>query len=156
MEHYFRIEHDAYVPAFAESRAVFLSKVAAYPQGCKIAEYDGEPVGYLLSHPWKFDEPPCLECVPFQLPDNPDSYFIHSLTLSKNAHGKGIGTALAKLALQMGTEAGFSRFGLISVQDSQAFWERFGFRALSNPPPRILQKLQSYGPSARYMVKETI
>ena len=151
--HFVRIEKAAYIPPLAESGETFLSKLSAFPMGCKMAEIEGEPVGYLLSHPWSFNEPPPLECLPFQLPDNPDSYFIHSLTLSKAAHGKGIGTALAEVALQLGSEAGFCRFGLISVQDSQAFWERFGFREWNNPPARVVQKLQSYGPNARYMVK---
>jgi predicted N-acetyltransferase YhbS len=150
---YVSIETDAYFPEFAESGKTFLSKLNAFPAGCKIAELEGKPVGYLLSHPWTLNDPPALDCEPFLIPKSPDSFFIHSLTLSKNAHGKGIGTKLAQTALQLASEFGYSNIALISVQGSHQFWEKFGFKTIENLPLSAAKKLAGYGPSARFMVR---
>ena len=46
-----RIQHSAYSPDFLEDLAVFADKFAGYPDGCWVAEVDGQVVGYLFSHP---------------------------------------------------------------------------------------------------------
>ena len=53
-----RIQRSAYSPDFLEDLAVFADKFARYPDGCWVAEVDGQVVGYLFSHPGHFSAPP--------------------------------------------------------------------------------------------------
>ena len=53
-----RIQRSAYGPDFLEDLAVFADKFARYPEGCWVAEVDGQVVGYLFSHPGHFSAPP--------------------------------------------------------------------------------------------------
>jgi hypothetical protein len=52
-----RIQRSAYSPDFLEDLAVFADKFARYPDGCWVAEVDGQVVGYLFSHPGHFSAP---------------------------------------------------------------------------------------------------
>src|SRR5918995_7429712 len=53
-----RIQRSAYSPDFLEDLAVFADKFTRYPDGCWVAEVDGQVVGYLFSHPGHFSAPP--------------------------------------------------------------------------------------------------
>ena len=147
-----RIETDAYAPEFLESPRAFLAKLRAFPSGCKIADVSDESVGYLISHPWTHENVPRLNWEAFALPPSPDVFFIHSVTVMRAYQNRGIGYALAKAAIAVGQAHGFSRFTLISVQNSISFWQKLGFKPVESLPQSLLQKLADYGDSSTYMV----
>jgi GNAT superfamily N-acetyltransferase len=57
---------------------------------------------------------------------------------------RGIGLALAKAAIAVGRSQGFSRFTLISVQQS-ILWNKLGFQKAEDEPDSVLRKLAFYG-----------
>jgi N-acetylglutamate synthase-like GNAT family acetyltransferase len=149
---YVCIETDAYPPEFHESSEVFVAKLREFPSGCKIVEVAGESVAYLISHPWTYENPPKLNSEAFALPLWPDVFFIHSVTVMRAYQKRGIGSALVKAAIALGTSNRFSRLTLISVQHSISFWKKFGFKKVERLPESVCQSLAGYGDSATYMV----
>jgi GNAT superfamily N-acetyltransferase len=68
--------------------------------------------------------------------------------------GQGLARALLERMWAKGRARGLRRSALVSVQDSQAYWERQGYdaRPLHDAGQRSL--LASYGAGAVYMVRE--
>jgi N-acetylglutamate synthase-like GNAT family acetyltransferase len=98
----------------------------------------GENVAFLISHPWTYENPAKLNSEEFTLPSWPDVFFIHSVTVMKAYQKFGIGSALAKAAIQ---SYGFSHLTLISVQNSISFWEKLGFNRAESLPQSVWQAL---------------
>jgi N-acetylglutamate synthase-like GNAT family acetyltransferase len=112
----------------------------------------GESVAYLITHPWTYENPPKLNSEAFTLPLLPDVFFIHSLTVKRAYQNRGIGSALAKVAIALGQSHGFSRLTLISVQHSISFWQKLGFKHVESLPQSVRQAMNGYGNSATFMV----
>ena len=149
---YTRIETDAYSSDLQEPSEVFQAKLGLFPSGCKMVDVGSTSVAFLLSHPWTYEDPPKLNSKESGLPAFSDVFFIHSLTVMKAYQKRGLGSALAKAAIELGQRHGFSRFTLISVQDSISFWQRFGFESVERLPESVWKVLVSYGNSAKFMI----
>ncbi len=148
---YFSLEQSAYSPDLAESAETFLAYLRVFPAGCQVAELAGQLAGYLLSCPALRTDPPALNPAALTLPPHPDTFFLHNVTVAPIARNTGLGSALARTALEIGRRLGLRRFALVSVQDSAVFWKKFGFVPLLEPPESIARKLSTYGPTAQYM-----
>ena len=61
------------------------------------------------------------------LPAAADCLYIHDLAVRQAHHGTGIATRLVQALLTLATELRLSRLALVAVQDSEPFWERWGF-----------------------------
>jgi GNAT superfamily N-acetyltransferase len=108
----------------------FESKFRAFPNGV-FGCFDGtEMVGYVFSHPWTKGEPVPLASS-LSLPENPDCYYIHDLAVSPSYRKSGFGRRLAIAALDCGRTAGFRNFSLLSVNKTEGFWSRFGFKPVN-------------------------
>jgi ribosomal protein S18 acetylase RimI-like enzyme len=139
-------------PNYPEDPAVFAERLALYPPGCLIL-IDGEDrIGYIVSHPWTYGEPPALNSLLGALPLPPTTYYIHDIALLPQARGTGAaGQVIARLADQAQALA-LPNLSLIAVNDSVAFWQRHGFAVNSNPA--LDKKLFSYDEAARFMVRQ--
>jgi GNAT superfamily N-acetyltransferase len=138
-------------PDFFEEPAVFAERQRLYPDGTHILEAGGAPCGYVLSHPWRAASLPALNALLGTLPDDADSYYLHDLALLPRARGTGAaGRIVADLVAHARAE-GFASMSLVAVNASQAFWERQGFAVKESPA--LASKLDSYEPSARFMVR---
>ena len=120
----------AYEPCLPESLECFQAKLDAFPEGCLACRSNGSISGYILSHPWLGDCVP-LDFVMGEIPENPDCYYIHDLSVLPQFRGIGIGRALANAALEVVVGNRLTEARLISVQDSHPFWERMGFETVS-------------------------
>ena len=139
-----KIQSMAYVPEYCESREVYEDKFAKFPDGCWIAEMEGHVVGYVISHPYLLSNPPKLDKVMDDIPQNPDCYFMHDVAINPAYKGKGIGSALCEKAKSLAREHGLLNMALISVQDSHPFWEKMGFRRVRELSTAMAEKLESY------------
>jgi len=137
--------------AHPEAIEVLAERQRLYPQGCLMLVEDEGPIGYALTHPWRFGEPPPLDALLGALPANPTTYYIHDVALLPSARGKGYAVQAADRLIAHAREAGFDNLSLVAVNRSQAFWERVGFRvkALAG----LEAKLSSYGADAVLMVQ---
>jgi GNAT superfamily N-acetyltransferase len=141
-------------PDFPEDDAVFAERRDLCPEGCHVlvrgeADLGGALAGYVLSHPWMSGSCPPLNVRLGALPDAPDTFYIHDLALLPVARGSGAAGAIIDHLRATARDTGFSRLGLVAVNNSTGFWRRQGFESVDGP--ELDAKLASYGAGSRYM-----
>jgi len=134
-----------------EDFEILAERQRLYPQGCLMLVEDGTTIGYALTHPWRFGEPPPLNRPLGRLPEQATTYYVHDVALLPAARGKGYAALAGALLRAHARAAGFDNLSLVAVNRSQAFWEKVGFRAVALPG--LEAKLASYGPDAVLMVQ---
>ena len=149
------IQEVAYDPFFHESQEVLLEKRQLCPEGCSLCVDDDEPLGYLLSHPWRLDLPPALDAEFDDVSAEPDCYYIHDVAVDPSARKRGVGRRLAERAIAVADERDFHTIALIAVQGSSGYWERHGFSVVEELSPEMEEKIRSYGEDARFMTRES-
>ena len=78
---------------------------------------------------------------------------LHDLAVAPYARGQALGDRLVARAFAAARTAGLTRLSLVAVQQSSAFWRRFGFAAPHHPlPPDLAEELARYGADACYLV----
>ena len=135
-----------------EDLEVLAERQRLYPQGCLMLTEGQQAIGYALTHPWHYGEPPPLNGLLGKLPAAPTTYYIHDVALLPAARGKGYAVQAAERLIAHARAEGFGNLSLVAVNRSQAFWERFGFRMVSITS--LDAKLASYGPDAVLMVRD--
>ena len=138
-------------PAFPESTAIFTERQRLYPDGTLLLEADGQPSGYILSHPWMFGQLPVLNALLGAIPREADTYYIHDLALLNRVRGTGAAAMIVGDMLRHARARGFATASLVAVNGSLPFWYKHGFRA--EKAPELADKLASYEPAARLMVR---
>ncbi len=128
-----------------ESMAVLEERLALFPQGCLMTEG-----GYILAHPVRFGAPPPLDTLLGSLPPDADALHLHDVALEPARQGHGLGTAAMAAVQALARRYDLGRITLIAVHGTPDFWRRFGFGDAGISPAA----LGSYGPGARYMVRD--
>jgi GNAT superfamily N-acetyltransferase len=135
-----------------EDPAVLAERQRLFPDGCQVLDRDGAMVGYVISHPWKFGQPPALNTLLEGLPVPPTTYYLHDLAIAPAARGTGsAGPAVERLS-RLAEDMGFANLSLVAVNASRKFWEKFGFGPIDLPG--MASKLSSYGDDAVFMARE--
>lgn len=134
-----------------EEPHVFAERLRLYPQGCAVLEVDGRLIGYALTHPWRYGEPPALNSHLRHIPTDATTYYVHDVALLPEARGRGYAMAMGDWLVDHAAQGGLPNLSLVAVNGSQPFWERLGFRA--TVIPGLESKLLSYGPDAVLMVR---
>lgn len=124
-----RVQKDAYRPELLESAETFLHKLNLFPEGCLGCFADVELGAYVFSHPWTAGDVVPLDHPLTALPKTPDCLYIHDLAVATRLRGQGVGAALLQRLLELAERRQLRHFGLVAVQDSEAFWQRWGFEA---------------------------
>ncbi|MGJ8689075.1 MAG: GNAT family N-acetyltransferase [Gammaproteobacteria bacterium] len=144
------VQADAYDSIIPESLATLRSKWAHSPRTCFAFEDSQEITAYLLAHAWDSLEPPKLY-KPLPTSTGGNILFLHDLAIMKKHAGKGIGKKMVEHLLTQALASDFTKIVLVSVQQSSAFWSKFGFtsqeQSLSN---------ENYGAGAIVMIKTLI
>ncbi|WP_294059752.1 GNAT family N-acetyltransferase [Sphingomonas sp.] len=134
-------------PDHPEGRACFAERLALAPETCFVLEAPEGVAGYLIAYPWPLEAVPPLDTLLGGLPEARTAWYLHDLALLPEARGQGqAGAGVALLFDRIDAP-----IGLVSVNDSAAFWQAQGFEPRESPELRA--KLASYGPGARYMVR---
>ncbi|MCD6070436.1 MAG: family acetyltransferase [Microvirga sp.] len=143
---------DAIHVSHPEDPEVLAERQRLYPQGCFMLVENGRAIGYALTHPWSFAEPPPLNRLLGAVPFPATTYYVHDVALLPEARGKGYAAQITSLLVNHAHDAGFDNLSLVAVNKSQIFWEKAGFRVI--PVPGLEAKLASYGPDAALMVRD--
>ena len=127
-----KVQKEAYLPQLLEGVETFLNKMLLFPRGVFGCLVNGELCAYVFYHPWTRDAVVPLDHPIAELPLKPDCMYIHDLAVSPACQGQGIARRLLEQVFTVGDSLGLYTYSLIAVQSSEAFWQRFGFRAVSN------------------------
>ncbi|MEI4551303.1 GNAT family N-acetyltransferase [Pseudoalteromonas spongiae] len=139
-----KLQSDVYLLVEPESLEVLQDKWNRTPKCCFIYRDKEELKGYLLAHSWNKELPPKLfNTLPKETEG--DILFLHDLAVASSSFGQGIGSKLMKHLVGIATGLGFKEIRLVSVQNSELFWQRLGFKPLSGNVCR------SYGVDAQLM-----
>ncbi len=139
-------------PGYPEDESVFLERLTLYPRGCFVLKSEHDLIGYLISHPWHFADPPGLNVLLTSIPAEASTYYIHDVAFLPEARGSHSASNLVRDLIEDVSRQGFPSMSLIAVNNSQGFWERLGFKVYSDA--KLKPKLDSYGAGARFMVLE--
>src|SRR3546814_2446540 len=99
------------------SPAIFRERRALFPGGCFVLDGGAGIMGYVISHPAVFGQPPKLNRLLGAIPAQADCYYIHDLALAPAARGSG---ATRDIVARIGTVAarlGYARIGLVAVNE---------------------------------------
>lgn len=121
------IQRNAYTAQLIEPADAFLHKMKLFTQGALGYFVEDEVAGYLFCHPWQREAVVPVHAVLAALPEAPDCFYLHDLSVHSDYRGRGIGKRLVEHALSLGKALGFTTFELVSVQGSANFWRDFGF-----------------------------
>jgi ribosomal protein S18 acetylase RimI-like enzyme len=139
-----------YTELVPESEQSLRAKLLASPLTCYVACQYASVIGYLIAVPWHFGDPPELNAETCILPADTDSLYLHDMAVAPTARKLGVGKILIENFIKQTVVLKFSSASLIAVQDSQGYWQRYGFRMVS-PTATLKAKLLSYGANVAYM-----
>jgi hypothetical protein len=135
-----------------ERPEVFAEKFNLFPSGCRVLIYSGEVVGYGISHPWHLNKIPPLDTFLKELPSQPDCIFVHDVVVLARARGHGAAEQFVETVADVARKRLIPALALVSVYDTHPLWMKCGFEIVQRPD--LAEKLQSYGDTARYMVRK--
>ncbi|MDX3775650.1 GNAT family N-acetyltransferase [Chromatiaceae bacterium AAb-1] len=146
-----QIQRQCYTELEPESVQSLSAKLRASPGSCFIAESALGMQGYIIAIPWLQGQVPPLNAADCVLPAEPDCLYLHDLAVAPAARGSGAATLLVQQVLAVASNQTVSAVGLVAVQGSVPYWQRYGFAVY--PPDRALTaKLATYGRNIHYMV----
>ncbi|ALN72322.1 GNAT family N-acetyltransferase [Aureimonas sp. AU20] len=142
---------DVVHPSFPEGPAMYLDRIALFPEGCLALETEaGAICGYAMAYPAALGAPPPLDTALGALEPGADALYLHDVALLPALRGRGLAepaiTGLLSLADRRSHPA-----MLVSVYGTAPYWRRFGFRPAGETIAPA--KLASYGEGAVYMVR---
>lgn len=138
-------------PDHFEGRECFENRLALFPNGCWVLDGPGGPAGYLVAYPWHTDAAPQLNTLIEEIPADAAVLYLHDLAFSPSARGQGWSRSAMDVVLDLARRGGWAMVALVAVNDAVAFWRGHGFEVRETPA--MSEKLNSYGPKARYMVR---
>ena len=136
---------------YPEDESVFAERRQMYPPGCQVLAANARLLGYIVSHPSMYAQPPALNSLLKRLPEQPTTYYIHDIALLPEARNEGHASQAVELVLRLAASAGCTNVSLIAVNNSTEFWRRHGFVITSEPS--VDAKLESYGAGSFFMVR---
>jgi GNAT superfamily N-acetyltransferase len=140
-------------PDYPERAEVLAEKLALFPSGCFALAGAKGIAGYCFTHPWTRGAVPALDTLIGALPERPDTYFIHDLTIDASLRGSGLGRAVVPLLFNAARTAAMSRLTLVAVNDRWPFWQAAGFVRVTDPAMQEMVR-GKYGPHAVLMERE--
>ena len=146
-----RIQAQCYGDGFAEPGEVFTRRLQSVGHCSWAAEQGGELVAYLAAY---WSRPGAITPLNGDFADYADAsvLYLHDMAVSSVAAGQGLAQRLVQAVKTQARARGVQRTALVSVQGSQLYWERQGYKADSVTNAAQQQHLASYGEGALYMV----
>lgn len=144
------VQRQCYGTDLVEGTDVFARRLA-HPANCSAAMVQaGEVRAYVVAYRSCWGQVTPLHG-DFSDHPAPDTLYLHDLAVGPQWVGQGYGQALRHWLWCQASAWGLRWSALVSVQDTQAYWQRQGYhpQPLSDATQR--QRLRSYGPGAVYM-----
>lgn len=143
-----RVQAACYSPAMREARAVVSARIRS-AAATSFVVLDGDGLcAYVFAYRSTRGAVTPLDA-PFAVAADGDTLYIHDLAVAPRAAGRGLARRLAGHLQALARAAGWGS-ALVSVQDSQAFWEGLGFRVTACDAPAAMA---TYPRGAVYMAR---
>ena len=151
-----RIQAACYSAITPEDPEAYLHKLAIAPD-CAFA-MDSPQTGvlaYVFALPIALAEPPALNAHGFTITNAANCLYLHDMAIDPAARGQGLSAPLMAAFFAAVRQRHLSWCSLIAIQDSSAFWRRYGFvqEAISQHS-HMRAKLASYG-QAEYLLRRS-
>ncbi len=144
-----------YGEGFVESGEVFARRLAS-PANCSLVlEQDGRVCAYLAAYRSVQGKVTALHG-DFDAAAQPDTLYLHDMAVWPECAGQGLARALLQPLWNQARSGGLRHSALVSVQGSQAYWERHGYAVQPLADPAQRERLASYGDGAAYMARALI
>jgi ribosomal protein S18 acetylase RimI-like enzyme len=144
-----QIQVESYFVIEPEPLSVLKSKWILSPETCLVSEENQNIIGYCLAHPWEDNSAPALNLEVKRISADASGIFIHDLAVAPNSRRCGVGKEIYFCLLSYALQNKFKYLSLVAIQNTQYFWERFGFKST-----KIEKPLLSYGANSMYMKLE--
>lgn len=149
------IQRLCYGEGFLESAAILTQRLQSLGNLSCVAERGGVVCAYLAAYRSRPGKLTPLNGG-FDTVAQPHTLYLHDLAVAPQAAGQGLAQRLVEHLWIQGRSEGLVYSALVSVQGSQVFWERMGYRMQVLDDPAQQQNLASYGADAFYMVKPLV
>ena len=150
-----RIQAQTYGAAFQEDKAVFARRLPAAHQ-CSVGVQrptDASLLAYAAAY-WSAPGHITPLNGDFELPiAGPSSLYLHDISVLPALAGQKVAHALVVHLIELARSRQMTSMGLVAVQGSARFWQRYGFAEHKITDPTQRQHLASYGAGAHYMVR---
>ena len=137
------IQAGAYAVDLLEDDATLRARFSGFPDTAWVAEGPSGVCAYLVAYRSVLDKVSPLGGH-FESPTHANCLYLHDLAIDARATGQQLGSLLVRQALLAAEKQGLAYSALVSVQNSQAFWQRLGYR------PRMLVARQQQLQLATY------
>jgi len=142
-------------PDHFEGYDCFEERLRLAPEGCFVlSSTEGDIRGYLVAYPFRRHAAPPLNSLIGQIPEGPETIYLHDLALHPETRGGGHTRAVVERLAEQSKAAGWSLISLVAVNNAADFWGRMGF--VAQTPPGMAEKLATYGEDARYMERPLV
>src|SRR5262249_10292041 len=101
--------------------------------------------------PWRLNSIPPLDKFLESLPAEPDCIFIHDVVVLPHARGHRAGERFVETIVAVARKWDIANLALVSVYNTHPLWMKCGFKVFDRPD--LAEMIQSYGATARYMVR---
>ena len=144
------VQRACYGDGLVESAEVFARRLAS-PANCSlVVAQDGRVLAYLAAYRSQLGKITPLHG-DFDSVPQPDALYLHDMAVLPDCAGRGLaGQLLAALHAQ---STGLRHSALVSVQGSQAYWQRQGYALHPLQDAAQQARLASYGEGAVYMAR---
>ena len=149
------IQRACYPGGFLESAATFTQRLQSPGNLSCAAEKGGVVCAYLAAYRSRRGKVTPLDGG-FDTVAQADTLYLHDLAVAPHATGQGLAQRLVAHLWARAADEGLVASALVSVQGSQPFWERLGYRVQTLDDPVQQQNLATYGADACYMGKRLV
>lgn len=149
------IQAGAYAVDLLEDDATLRARLCGFPETAWVAEGSSGVCAYLVAYRSVLDKVSPLGG-DFESPQNPESancLYLHDLAIDARAAGQKLGSLLVRQALLAAEKQGLAYSALVSVQNSQAFWQRLGYQPRVLAEPQQQRQLATYPGHGIYMAQ---
>ena len=149
------VQRACYGDSLVEGAEVFARRLAS-PANCSlVVEVEGQVGAYLAAyHSVQGNVTPLQgDFEPVAAPRMPDTLYLHDMAVLPQLAGRGLALALLAPLHAQALARGLQHAALVSVQGSQAYWERQGYAVQPLKHATQRARLAGYGAGAMYMAQ---
>ncbi len=146
-----QVQLACYGEEYVEPGEVFARRLASAANCSLVLAHEGRVCAYLAAYRSRAGKVTPLHG-DFEAVDSPDTLYLHDMAVHPDYAGQGLAHALLQAMRDLARAEHLPHSGLVSVQGSQAYWERQGYalHALADAHQRV--RLATYGEDAVYML----